>query len=297
MNAESRTLVGEGRDQLVASHLVSDATEARLEAEVLLCHVLGVERAALYAGLTKRPDSAARASYRSLVARRLGGEPVAYLVGSRDFYGLTFRVSPAVLIPRPETELLVERALAAASQMAQPAIADVGCGSGCVGIALAVHLPAAAVWAADVSASALAVTNLNAKRLGVGTRVTTLQGDLLDALPAPVDLIVANLPYVNAHDLAELPPSIVDFEPLLALNGGITGLDQIRRLIDQSPAYLQAGGSLLLEVGYDQGEAVAELVRQRFPRASVQSWRDLGGHVRVVETDLPAPEGSVSQTR
>lgn len=295
MNAQTRKIVGDARDQLLASRVVPDAGEARLEAEVLLCHALDVERAALYAGLERRPDTSVVAFYRSLVARRLNGEPVAYIVGRRDFYGLTFRVTPAVLIPRPETELLVERALAAARGMARPTIADVGCGSGCVGITLAVHLPRASVWAIDLSVDALAVTSDNAQRLGVESRLATLQGDLLDPLPAPVDLIVANLPYVNERDLAEMPPSIVDYEPRLALSGGIDGLDQIRRLVDQSPAYLRAGGSLLLEVGYDQGDAVADLGRRRFPGANVQSWLDLGGHQRVVEVGLPAPQGPVPQ--
>ena len=198
MDAEIRKLVRESRDTLLASHLVADAVEARLEAEVLLCHVLGVDRAALYAGLAQPLDASTVALFRSLVARRLTGEPVAYITGTREFYGLTFRVGPGVLIPRPETELLVDRALAAARQMARPAIADVGCGSGCVGIALAAHLPGASVWAIDLSEHALAVTRENAARLGVGSRVTALQGDLLGALTAPVDLIVANLPYVNA---------------------------------------------------------------------------------------------------
>ncbi|MDP3045877.1 MAG: peptide chain release factor N(5)-glutamine methyltransferase [Chloroflexota bacterium] len=296
MNAETRNILQAARDRLVDSQSVADAVEARLEAEVLLCHVLGVDRAALYAGPTQPLGASTAALFRSLVARRLNGEPVAYIIGTRDFYGLTFRVGPGVLIPRPETELLVERALAAASRMARPAIADVGCGSGCVGIALAAHLPRASVWAIDLCEGALVVTNENAARLGVGSRVTTLQGDLLGPLPAPVDLIVANLPYVNTRDLAELAPSIVKFEPLLALSGGITGLDQIRRLVDQSPPHLRPGGSLLLEVGYDQGDAVADLVRARFAGASVESWRDLGGHVRVVGVQLAAPEGRGPQT-
>lgn len=286
MNTETRKIVQEARDQLLASQLVADAMEARLEAEVLLCHVLCVDRAGLYAELVPPPDSSTFATFRSLVARRLGGEPVAYITGTREFYGLTFRVGPGVLIPRPETELLVERALAAASRMAQPAIADVGCGSGCVGITLAVHVAGASVWAIDLSEAALAVTSENAARLGVGSRVTTVQGDLLGPLPAQADLIVANLPYVNSRDLAALPASIVGFEPLLALDGGATGLDQIRRLLDQTPRCLRPGGSLLLEVGYDQADAVSDLTRRRFPGASVQSWVDLGGHVRVIGVQL-----------
>ena len=142
------------------------------------------------------------------------------------------------------------------------------------------------MWAIDLSEAALAVTSENAARLGVGSRVTTVQGDLLGPLPAQADLIVANLPYVNSRDLAALPASIVGFEPLLALDGGATGLDQIRRLLDQTPRCLRPGGSLLLEVGYDQADAVSDLTRRRFPGASVQSWVDLGGHVRVIGVQL-----------
>lgn len=290
MNAETRRMLQAARDQLLASQVVADAVEARLEAEVLLGHAFGVDRAALYSGLTAPPATATVALFRSFVARRLSGEPVAYIMGTREFYGLTFRVGPGVLIPRPETELLVERALAAVGQIARPAIADVGCGSGCVGIALAAHLPGASVWAIDLSEAALAMANENAARLGFAGRVTTLQGDLLEPLPAPVDLIVANLPYVNARDLADLPASIAHFEPLLALDGGATGLDQIQRLVDQSPSCLLPEGSLLLEVGYDQGDAVVHVLRRRFPGARVQSWRDLGGHVRVVGVRSAAPE-------
>ncbi len=286
MNAEIRGMLTAARDQLLASKVAADSREARLEAEVLLCHALNVDRAALYTGVRLPIGSPVAAAFHSLVARRRAGEPVAYITGTRDFYGLSFRVGPGVLIPRPETELLVERALAAAGGMSRPIIADVGCGSGCVGIALAVHLPAATVWAIDVSTTALAMTRENAAILGVDGRMTTVQGDLLTSLPSAVDVIVANLPYVNSADLATLPASIVNFEPILALDGGPAGLDQIGRLVDQAPTYLRPGGSLLLEVGYDQGEAVAELAGRRFTRACVETWRDLGGHVRVVGVRL-----------
>jgi release factor glutamine methyltransferase len=290
MNAQVHRILREARDQLVAARIVGDAAEARLEAEVLLYHAMGVDRATLYSGLTPPPPTSTVALFESLMARRLSGEPVAYITGTREFYGLTFRVGPGVLIPRPETELLVERALAAVSQVARPAIADIGCGSGCVGIALAAHLPGASVWAIDLSEAAVASASENAARHGLSGRVTTLHGDLLAPLPARVNLIVANLPYINARDLANLPASIARFEPLLALDGGASGLDHIQRLVDQAPPCLCPGGSLLLEVGYDQAGAVAELLRPRFPGATVGSWRDLGGHIRVVGAQSSAPE-------
>jgi release factor glutamine methyltransferase len=297
MNTETRRLLQVARDQLLASQVVADAREARLEAEVLLQHALGVDRAVLYSGLTPPRAMDSVALFQSFVARRMTGEPVAYITGTREFYGLAFRVGPGVLIPRPETELLVERALATVSHLDRPTIADVGCGSGCVGIALAAHLPGASVWAVDLSEAAVAIASENAAKLGFAGQVTTLQGDLLAPLPHPVDLIVANLPYVNERDLACLPASIARFEPLLALDGGVSGLVQIRRLVDQAVSCLWPGGSLLLEIGYDQAGAVAELLRLRFPGAQVQCWRDLGGHIRVVEVKSGAPEAPVLPAR
>jgi release factor glutamine methyltransferase len=300
MNSELRGLLLEARDRLVSSLVVADEADARLEAEILLCHALGVERSVLYAGLCPKVAGGAAECFRYLIERRRKNEPVAYITGTRGFYGMTFQVRPGVLIPRPETELLVERALAAAGTMELPAIVDVGCGSGCVGIALAARLPEALVIAVDLSAVAVAVTRENAARLGLDGRVTTIQGDLLGPLTGPADIIVANLPYVNAHDLPELPRGILAFEPLLALDGGLDGgldgLDLVRRLVGQAPAYLRPGGSLFLEVGYDQGEAAADLLRRRFPGASVHSWRDLGGHVRVVGVELAAADGGGRRT-
>jgi release factor glutamine methyltransferase len=294
MDAATRGLLQTTRGQLLTSQVVADATEARFEAEVLLAFALRVDRAALYSGLNPSPAAAEVTLFRSLVARRLTGEPVAYITGTREFYGLSFLVGPGVLIPRPETELLVERGLAAVSRTSSPAIADVGCGSGCVGIALAAHLPNATVWAIDLSEAAVAIAGTNAERFGLADRVSTLQGDLLAPLPIPVDLLVANLPYVNARDLSNLPASILRFEPLMALDGGVSGLDQIRRLVDQAAPHLRPAGSFLLEVGYDQAEEVAALMRLRFPGGLVQSWRDLGGFVRVIGVQSAAPEYSVT---
>ncbi len=283
-----------------------DYQEARLEAEVLLCHVLGLDRAALYARLNVPLPKEAQATYDSLLARRLTGEPVACITGEREFYGLTFHVDRRVLIPRPETELLVERALQAVADW-QPApcpsregggspllagegaggevrIADVGCGSGCIAVTLAVHLPNARIYATDISAEALEVTILNARRHGVGDRVIPLQGDLLSSLPEPVDLIVANLPYINHADLSALLPGITAYEPRLALDGGPDGLTLIRRLLAQAATYLRpVTGTILMEIGYDQAEEVTTLARQHFSTARVTLHHDLAGHARVAE--------------
>jgi len=206
----------------------------------------------------------------ALLARRVSREPLPYILGTREFFGLYFAVDPRVLIPRPETELLVERALGLASRVSSSSgalcIADIGTGSGCIAIALAVHLPHACLYATDVSADALAVAQRNAATHGVASRIRFLWGDLLSPLPQPVHLIVANLPYIAAQEWETLPPEVGRFEPRGALDGGPDGLDLVRWLLRQAPAYLLPGGALLLEIGASQGEAVTKLARAAFPQ-------------------------------
>jgi release factor glutamine methyltransferase len=237
----------------------------RLTAEVLLAHVLGWDRARVIAHLHDPLAAAARKRFRALVGRRAAGEPLQYLTGQQEFYGLLFRVTPAVLIPRPETEILVERALALARPRGAPVrFADVGTGSGCIAIAVARELPCATGCATDISAGALAVARENALRLGVRGRVAFVRGDLLACFPArPVfDLILSNPPYVAGTDLAGLPGLVRDHEPHTALLGGESGLEMYRRLILQAAARLANAGHLLLEVGDGQARAVASLIRQ-----------------------------------
>ncbi len=227
------------------------------------------------------------AAYHALLERRLAHEPVAYLTGHREFFGLDFRVNRHVLIPRSETELLAELGLSAARRLAHLApaglaIADVGTGSGCVAISLAVHLPAARVYATDASAQALAVAEENCRRHGVAGQVILLPGDLLASLPEPVPLIVANLPYIPHAELENLPPEIRLYEPRAALDGGQDGLEAIRRLLAEAPAHLKPGGVVLLEIGHRQGQAVVALARQHFPGAAVAVHHDSAGRERVV---------------
>jgi len=282
--------------QLLLSGLVTDDVEARLEAEILLGYALGLDRAGLYARLQEPLPAEELDAYEALLARRLAGEPVAYITRQREFYGLPFYVDRRVLIPRPETELLVERALllcrrTAGDQAAgkRLCLADVGCGSGCIAIALAIHLPGALIYAVDISPDALAVTTLNARRHGVAGRVIPLEGDLLTPVPEPLDLIVANLPYVSRSHLASLPRSITAYEPLSALDGGADGLELIRRLLPQAGKHLHQGGAILLEIGSDQAEAVRSLALEIFPRACINLYHDLSGHPRVLEV-LPIAE-------
>lgn len=281
-------LAGEALRQ-AATHLHNEGIDSpRLDSDLLLAHVLGVNRAAVLA----RPDRVLTPKeltrFRTLVARRGQREPLAYIVGHREFYGLEFAVGPHVLVPRPETELLVETALGIARGREGPfQIADVGTGSGAVAVTLAHHLPSAMVYALDASADALEVASLNAHRHGVSDRVRCLLGDLLKPLPGSVGLITANLPYVTSEEWQGLAPEIRRYEPRAALDGGPDGLACIRPLLDSAGSHLQRGGSLLLEIGASQGAAVSALARNSFPRARIDLRQDYAGLDRMVmvETD------------
>jgi release factor glutamine methyltransferase len=276
-------LIGEALAQ-AAVRLKNDGVESpRLDAELLLAHVLGTNRAAVLAWPERRLTPKQLTHYRELVARRGSREPLAYIVGHREFYDLDLVVNPKVLIPRPETELLVEHALRLARGLpGTPRLADVGAGSGAIAVTLAVHLPAAVVYALEESAGALAVVAENARRHGVAGRVRCLQGDLLAALPEAVDLITANLPYVTSEEWPGLAPEIREYEPHAALDGGHDGLDLIRRLLATAGPYLRPGGALLLEIGAGQGVAVVALARESFPQAEVRLYQDYAGLDRVV---------------
>ncbi len=261
----------------------SGVEEAALEADVLVRHVLGLDRADLLA----RPDTplalAQAAALEGLLARRMRREPLAYVLGRREFHGLDFRVTPAVMVPRPETETLVEEALAwVGARPAAYSIADVGTGSGCIVVSLAVGLPDARFVATDLSAAALAVAEENVRRHGVAGRVRLLSGYLLQPLPGHVDLIVANLPYVPSGRIDSLQPEVRDHEPREALDGGPDGTDLLRPLLRQAGAYLRPAGALMLEIDEEQGSTMAEAGRTAFPAASVRVLTDLAGRDRVL---------------
>jgi release factor glutamine methyltransferase len=255
----------------------------RLDAELLLADVLNCNRAALFTWPDRRLTPKELTRFRELVARRAAREPLAYIVGHREFFGLDFLVDSRVLIPRPETELLVEQVMCLTQRMASlMQIADVGAGSGAIVVSLAVRLPRATFYALDDSPEALALVEENARRHGVVDRIHYLQGDLLAPLPAPVDLITANLPYVTTTEWQSLIPEIREYEPRAALDGGPDGLHLIRRLLAMAPSCLQPGGALVLEIGASQGASVAALARDYFPRAAVQIFQDYAGLDRVV---------------
>ncbi len=258
--------------------------DARIEADLVWMTALEVDRAELYARLQETPLSGQAQDAESLIQRRLRHEPAAYIMGKREFYGLELTVAPGVLIPRPDTEALVEEALRIAARLGGEhlAIADVGCGSGAIGIALAFHLPGAEVHAIDVSPRALEVAAMNAERHGVSSRVHFLEGDLLAPLPHPVDLIVANLPYVRSDEIPTLEPEIRLYEPREALDGGVDGLDVVRRLLGQAPSHLAPGGAVLLELDPRQIERARSFAGDALPRSSLRTVRDLAGRDRVL---------------
>ncbi len=258
-----------------------------IDASLLLMHVLDVDRAALLTHPERELTPEQTALFRALILQRAGGVPVPYLTGTRPFYDLELAVTPDVLIPRPETEHLIESALQWAAIEAQGRrdlrLVDVGTGSGAIAVTLAVHLPEARVWAVDVSAAALDVARQNAIRHGVADRITLVRGDLLEPLIAadqPADLIAANLPYIASDELKTLP--VAQHEPRLALDGGADGLDLIRRLLVQAPRVLAQDGLLLVEIAAGQGARVCELGAAAFPGAHVTLIHDYAGLDRVV---------------
>ncbi len=253
----------------------------RLDAEILLAHTLGLTRSQLHARMDDQADPVAEETFRSLVSRRAEHEPVAYITGQKEFYGLDLAIDRRVLIPRPETETLVEVALSIARRNDISPLAEVGVGSGAIAVALAVNLPSVEIFAIDASAGALEVAEVNCQRHGVLDRVHLLPGDLLEPLPEPVGFIVANLPYVSREELETLPPDIIKYEPLTAIDGGEDGLRHMHRLLGQASSKLNPPGIICLEIGATQALAVNELVRQQFPGATVGLVRDLAGLDRV----------------
>ena len=268
----------------------------RLTAEALLAHVLGITRIQLLSRPERQLSAGTLAQFQSLVSRAAQGEPLGYLTGRREFYGLDFLVDSRVLVPRPETELLVDLALrpqgvqSPARRASNLQLLDVGAGSGCIAIALALKLPAARVTAVDISPAALALARLNAERHGVSNRVTFIQSDLLANLPpagrliSNYQLLIANLPYIPSDEFRRLP--VARHEPALALDGGPDGLALIRRLLADAPRLLAPRGRLLLEIGAAQGEAAAALARAAFPSAQVEIHQDLAGLDRIISVAL-----------
>jgi release factor glutamine methyltransferase len=270
-------------------------TEAPLEAVLLLGVALGIDKVTLYASLEEAVSKSVENNLAYLVRRRANREPLPYLLGNREFFAMSFYVRPGIFIPRPETEHLVERTISIAISRfpdGGAVIVDVGTGSGAVTVSLAVNLPSARLYGTDVSEVALEVAKDNARRHGVADRTRFLYGDLLAPVPETVDLVVANLPYIKSAVIPTLEPEISQFEPREALDGGVDGLELIRRLLHQAENYLRPQGSILLELDPEQMDAATEVAQSIYVGSSMTRSKDLAGHERVLVIKIGERQGS-----
>ncbi len=267
----------------------SGSTSPRLDAEVLLAHACGCQRIELYTTFDTEPNEQARTAFREMVKRRAEGTPVAYLVGHKEFYSLNFEVNPDVLIPRPETEHLVVAALDCAKALGtQPCeIVDVGTGSGAIAISVAKHLPTCRMTAIDKSLAALDVAGRNIEKHQLSDRITLLESDLLAALPPDTkfDLVLSNPPYVSQAEFEQLPASVRNYEPSMALVAGQDGSEVILRLLTESQAYLKPGGYCIFEFSPMLNQRLSQFVGPGWETPQVT--KDLAGLARVVTLRKP----------
>ncbi|WP_240928103.1 peptide chain release factor N(5)-glutamine methyltransferase [Thalassoroseus pseudoceratinae] len=271
------------------NHLTQHGSESpRLDAEILLAHSRGCARIELYTRFAEVLTDEERATMRELVKRRAKAEPVAYLVGHKEFYNLSFQVTADVLIPRPDTETLVMETLSHLGDQAESTILEIGTGSGCIPITLAKRHSSVRITSVDISEAASDVAKSNAETHEVADRIDFQIGDLFSPLESGTqfDLIVSNPPYIKEDDIAELDPDVRLHEPHLALNGGADGLDVIRRLIETAPQWLKPGGWLLFEIGEDEGNACRELFTANGSYTNIQIIKDLNKHDRVAKAQL-----------
>ena len=254
---------------------------ARLEAQILLAHALGCKKIDLYVRHEEEPPEDRRTAFREMIKKRAEGMPVAYLVGYREFYQLDFAVSPAVLIPRPETETLVMEAVRRLKPLVTPRVLDIGTGSGAIAVTIAKQHKTVQITAVDVSPQALAVAKTNAEKHGVADRITFLEGDLFAPVAGQTfDLVVSNPPYIAQSEFPSLDIGVRDFEPRSALDGGPDGLDFYRRIAADTANHLAPGGSVLVEIGVTQEAAVRDLFAAHLEIGP--TYRDMAGRPRVV---------------
>jgi release factor glutamine methyltransferase len=274
----------------------------RLDAEVLLRHVLNMEKEQLYVNGDAPISAGQEAMFRDLLLRRSRREPVAYITGHKEFWSLDFFVTPAVLVPRPETELLVEVALQYVTQLASGSplkVLDVGAGCGAISVCLAKEQAAMEIVAVDISALALDVARVNAGRHGVVDRIRFLAGDLfapVEPLPETFDLIVSNPPYIRTGELSMLAPEIREWEPTIALDGGPDGLDTYRRMIEEGHSYLTTGGSIVLEIGANMASAVADLFSRSGCYGPASVYQDYAGKDRVIAATKLLPSDAAPKS-
>jgi len=260
---------------------------ARLDAELLLRHTLGKDRAWLLAHMQDRLDEQGQSSFEQSIERRILREPLQYITGTQEFWGLPFSVTPDVLIPRPETEFVVEAALKAVSGLDTPVIVDLCTGSGCIAISLAKELPKARIFATDRSDRAVYMARENARKNGVADRIRFLEGDLFGPLEemdlrGRIDGIAANPPYVRSGELTTLQPEVRDFEPETALIAGPEGTEIAERIIHQAPEYLKPGGLLIMEMGIGQAAALRKIIEHTHQFGPIEIVKDLAGIERVI---------------
>jgi release factor glutamine methyltransferase len=270
--------------ETLAAHNVPDV---RLDAELLMRHALGKDRAWLLVHMQDRLDDQGQRFFERSIERRKHREPLQYITGTQEFWGIPLTVTPDVLIPRPETEFVVEAALKAVSGLDTPVVVDLCAGSGCIAISLAKELPKARVFATDRSDRAVHIARENARKNGVADRIRFLEGDLFGPLEemdlrGRIDGIAANPPYVRSGDLTKLQPEVRDFEPEMALVAGPEGTEIAERIIHQAPEYLKPGGSLIMEMGIGQAAALRKILEEtrRFGPAGIV--KDLAGIERVI---------------
>jgi release factor glutamine methyltransferase len=274
----------------------------RLDAEVLLRHVLNMEKEQLYVNGDAPISAGQEAMFRDVLLQRSRREPVAYITGHKEFWSLDFFVTPAVLVPRPETELLVEVALQYVTQLASGSplkVLDVGAGCGAISVCLAKEQAAMEIVAVDISALALDVARVNAGRHGVVDRIRFLAGDLfapVEPLPETFDLIVSNPPYIRTGELSMLAPEIREWEPTIALDGGPDGLDTYRRMIEEGHSYLTTGGSIVLEIGADMASAVADLFSRSGCYGPASVYQDYAGKDRVIAATKLLPSDAAPKS-
>ena len=262
---------------------LANIPDAGIEAQVLLRYALGLDRATFHTSPERELSDEDAEGFERMVERRIEGEPLSYITGHREFYGLDFVVTPDVLVPRHETEFLVEAVLEYARSRGDHAltIADIGTGSGCIAVALGHHLPNATVYATDMSHEALRVADENVRKHGLQGRVHLRQGDLFGALDGPVDVVASNPPYLSTDEAGDLPPD-VQREPSVALVAGQDGMDVLSRLIEGARKYVKPGGLLALEIDPRRVEAVESLAGRTFPGNEVEVLKDHAGLDRVV---------------
>lgn len=293
MNAASSTPTGSSDDWTVArvlnwsvAFLAEHGSDSpRLDAELLLAHSCGCRRIELYTNYERPLTMPERSRMRDLVQRRAAAEPVAYLIGYREFFGLDFEVNAAVLVPRPDTETLIRETLDVLKASDSARVLEIGTGSGCIAVSLAVNYAGAMFDAVDISPDALAVARRNAEKHRVSDRIRFVESDLYENVQGAFDVIVSNPPYVTSAEYETLDADVKDHEPAAALVGGVDGLDIVRRIVDGCASHLETNGRLILEIDDRQAEAVAALLTEQ-GFATVRIERDLSGHQRVVHGTL-----------